>query len=423
MLWFPYTQMNKMKEVPKLNGAKGVEMYLSEGKTLIDGISSWWSAIHGYNNEEINQAALDQLNKFSHFMLGGISHDPALNLAKELVRITPKDLNYVFFSDSGSIGVEIALKIAIQYWKNLGISSKNKIVYLKDGYHGDTFKAMEVSSDSDFNNAFSEILNPQIELEIPVGGYYPKSADLQLAIDQMENVFRNQHQEIACFILEPIVQCAGGFNIYSPNYLLAARELTQRYGILLIADEVATGFGRTGKMFACEHAGITPDIMVLGKAMTAGYIGHAATLATSKVYDAFLGDNYEIALMHGPTFMGNALACSIALKGIEIFERENYLDKITEIESFIEEELNDISSPHILNIRKIGGIVALEFSNKKYLDGFGKFALQNGAWLRPIGNIVYLMPAYIIKREEIGHLFYVIKLWINKIETPTTENF
>lgn len=416
MLWYPYTQMSKVKQIPKLEGAKGVMMHLSENRTLIDGIASWWCAIHGYNNEELNQAVQVQMNKFSHIMLGGISHEPALDLAKELVRITPEGLNHVFFSDSGSIGVEIALKIAIQYWKNKGVKSKNRIAYLKNGYHGDTFKAMEVSSDSDFNNAFSEVLNPQFQLEIPNGGYHAESFDLQQAIDKMEKVFQEHHNEIACFILEPIIQCAGGFHIYSPDYLTAARELTEKYEILLIADEVATGFGRTGKMFACEHAAVTPDIMVLGKAMTAGYIGHAATLAATKIYNSFLGENYETALMHGPTFMGNALACSVALKGIEIFERENYLDKIAVIEKYIEEEISDVQSKHIVNIRKIGAVAAFEFSDKKLLTGFDRFAIENGAWLRPIDNIVYIMPAYIIQREELAHLFNVIKLWIKKLE-------
>ena len=416
MLWFPYTQMSKIKNVPTLKGAKGVEMYLADGSTLIDGISSWWSAVHGYNNESINKAIKSQLEHFSHFMLGGISHQPAQKLAQELVRITPEGLNHVFFSDSGSVGVEIALKIALQYFKNKNIPHKTRIAYLRDGYHGDTFKAMEVSSDSDFNTAFAEVLTPQFELKIPKGGYDATAKEVQVAIDEMEQLFKNHHHEIACFILEPIVQCAGGFHIYAPEYLAAAKTLTQQYNILLIADEVATGFGRTGKMFACQHASITPDIMVLGKALTAGYVGHAATLATTEVYNAFLGDSYETALMHGPTFMGNALACTIALQGIALFEQDNYLDKIDKINGFITAELQKIHSKHITEVRQIGALVALEFSSAKDLEGFAQFAYQKGAWLRPIGNILYLMPAYIISQAQIAQLFNVITLWIEQLD-------
>ncbi|MDD3004692.1 adenosylmethionine--8-amino-7-oxononanoate transaminase [Flavobacterium sp.] len=416
MLWFPYTQMSKIKEVPVLKGAKGVEMYLANGTTLVDGIASWWSAVHGYNNEAINEAIKGQLEHFSHFMLGGIAHQPALQLAQELVRVTPQGLNHVFFSDSGSVGVEIALKIALQYFKNKNIPHKTRIAYLRDGYHGDTFKAMEVSSDSDFNTAFAEVLTPQFELHIPSGGFHATPRQVALAVQEMEDLFKKHHHEIACLILEPIVQCAGGFNIYAPEYLAAARALTTQYNILLIADEVATGFGRTGKMFACEHASITPDIMVLGKALTAGYVGHAATLATTEVYNAFLGDSYESALMHGPTFMGNALACTIALKGIALLEQENYLEKINQIHGFITAELQNINSQHITAVRQIGALVALEFSSAKNLQGFAPFAQQNGAWLRPIGNVLYLMPAYIISQAQIAQLFKVITLWINQLD-------
>lgn len=417
MLWYPYTQMSKIKSVPNLQSAKGAEMFMTDGAVLVDGISSWWSAIHGYNHEAINNAIKGQLEHFSHIMLGGISHQPALNLASELVRITPQGLNHVFFSDSGSVGVEIALKIALQYHKNKGVAHKTRIAYLKNGYHGDTFKAMEVSSDSDFNTAFSEVLTPQFELNIPTGGYHATPQEVQIAVDEMEQLFKQHHHQIACFILEPIVQCAGGFHIYAPEYLAAAKTLTQQYNILLIADEVATGFGRTGKMFACQHASITPDIMVLGKALTAGYVGHAATLATTEVYNAFLGESYETALMHGPTFMGNALACTIALQGIALFEQNHYLDKIDQIHQHITAELQHLRSKHIVEVRKIGALVALEFSSTKDLEGFAQFAYQKGAWLRPIGNILYLMPAYIISQAQIAQLFNVITLWIEQLDT------
>lgn len=412
MLWYPYTQMKTMRDVPELADAKGVRMHLTDGNVLIDGIASWWSAVHGYNHPELNAAIEAQLGKFAHVMLGGITHAPAVRLAEKLAEITPGDLQHVFFSDSGSVGVEVALKIAIQYWKNKGFTSKNKIVYLRNGYHGDTFKAMEASDDSDFNRAFAEVLSPQFALDIPKGGFHASGQEVEEAVGQMEDLFQKHHESIACFILEPIVQCAGGFRIYSPEYLKAARELTQRYDILLIADEVATGLGRTGKTFACEHASITPDILVLGKALTAGYMGHAATVVRGGVFDAFLGDDYEKALMHGPTFMGNALACAVAIKGIELFERDDYPGKIRAIESWMAARMAALSSPYITGKRYLGAIAAIEFDAAVRLSGMARFAQEHGAWLRPIGNVLYLMPAYIITEAEIEELFAVMRKWI-----------
>jgi adenosylmethionine-8-amino-7-oxononanoate aminotransferase len=411
-LWYPYTQMKQLGQLPKMKGGQGVNMYLADGRTLVDGISSWWSVIHGYNHPKLNRAIIEQLSTFAHVMLGGITHDPALHLANALVGITPEGLNHVFFSDSGSIGVEVALKMAIQYWKNKGVNGKNRLVSLKNGYHGDTFKAMEVSDDSDFSQAFSEVLHRGYLLDIPTGGFDASLGDIRPAVEALEDLLRNKHAELAAFILEPIVQCAGGFHIYSPLYLKAAKELCDRYGVLLIFDEVATGFGRTGKLFAAEHAGVTPDIMVLGKALTAGYMGHAATLATTEVYNSFLGDDRSNALMHGPTFMANALACSVALKGIQIHQEENYLEKIRHIEAIIRREFDAIQSSSVVHKRIIGAIGALELKDAALLNGFKAFALDQGAWLRPIGNVVYVMPAYIITEAELIKLIGVIRAWL-----------
>lgn len=406
--------MKHASRLPKMVAGNGVMMELEDGRKLIDGISSWWSVIHGYNHPVLNAALAEQAGKFAHVMLGGLTHEPAIQLADALVRITPAGLNHVFFSDSGSIGVEVALKTAIQHWKNLGHQGKTKIVSLKNGYHGDSFKAMEVSDDSDFSRAFADVLHRGYIVDIPVGGFNATAADVQPAINQLEQLLRNNGERIAAFIIEPIVQCAGGFHIYSPLYLQAARELCNKYNVLLIFDEVATGFGRTGKLFAAEHAGVTPDIMVLGKALTAGYMGHAATLSTDAVYNSFLGADYEKALMHGPTFMANALACTVALKSIELIEQNDYLSKIKQINAIINQEFDTISSPQIAGKRSIGAIGVIEFKDADMLSGFKTFAMDEGVWLRPIGKVLYLMPPYIIEPDELISIINVMRKWINR---------
>ncbi|WP_207421403.1 adenosylmethionine--8-amino-7-oxononanoate transaminase [Desertivirga brevis] len=412
MIWYPYTQMKHLKDLPKMVSGRGVRMNLENGRSLIDGISSWWAVIHGYSHPALNTALKEQIDKFAHVMLGGLSHQPAIDLAEALVRITPSGLNHVFFSDSGSVGVEVALKMAIQYWSNKGYTEKSKFLSLKNGYHGDTFKAMEVSDDSDFSRSFSGVLHRGFMLEIPKGGFEAGPETVQLAVQQLEKTLSEKHHEIAGIILEPIVQCAGGFHIYSPHYLKAVRELSKKYQVLLIFDEVATGFGRTGKLFAAEYADVTPDIMVIGKALTAGYLGHAATLATTDVYDSFLGDDYNKALMHGPTFMANPLACAVALRSIQLIEEENYLEKIQEINRIIKEQFRTLNSPLIVDKRVIGALGAIEVTDPSVLSGFKEFALSQGVWLRPIGNIIYLMPPYIIDELELVALIDVIRNWL-----------
>ncbi|WP_440134633.1 adenosylmethionine--8-amino-7-oxononanoate transaminase [Chitinophaga sancti] len=414
-LWYPYKQMKDLGKVPVMVAGNGTQMILEDGRILIDGISSWWAVIHGYNHPDINHALIDQINHFSHVMLGGLSHPPALALADKLVAVAPVGLNHVFYSDSGSVGVEVALKMALQYWKNTGHTGKHSIISLKNGYHGDTFKAMEVGDDSDFSSAFADVLHRGFFLDTPAGGFHADTATLQKDIDALEGLLKAHATEIACFILEPIVQCAGGFRIYSPLYLKAARELCDQYDVLLVFDEVATGFGRTGKLFAAEHAGITPDIMIIGKALTAGYMGHAATLATTRIFNSFLGESYEKALMHGPTFMGNPLATTVALKSIEIIERDHYLDRIAAINALIQTEFDKISSPAIADKRIVGAIGAIELKDDSMMAGFRDFAIANNAWLRPIGKVMYVMPAYIITDEELLFLIGVMKEWISRI--------
>jgi len=408
---------------PTVKGGKGVFLYLEDGRTLIDGISSWWSAIHGYNHPELNIALITQADNIPHVMMGGLSNRPAIELAKKLAIITPEGLKHVFFSDSGSVAVEVALKMALQFWINQGNNEKKKILSLKNGYHGDTFKAMEVSDDSDFTRTFSGILNKGYFLNTPQGGFFADEKTIAQDLEQLDETLSERHRELAAFILEPIVQCAGGFKMYSPLYLKAARELCNKYNVLLIFDEVATGFGRTGKLFASEHADVSPDIMVIGKALTAGYMGHAATITNSTVFNGFLDDGYEKTFMHGPTFMGNALACAVALRSIEIFEHEKYLEKIRNIEKIIKEGFLSIQSPCIKDKKVLGAIAAIEVSDRKHLQGFREFAFQQGVWLRPIDKVVYLMPPYIIQEKELHKLIDTIKKWFEKTNTLCLEKY
>ena len=295
MIWYPYAQMKTLSPPLKVNGAEGVYLYTERGK-LIDSVSSWWSVIHGYNHPALNAAIERQVKNFAHVMLGGLTHEPVEKLSDKLASWLPKDLDYCFFSDSGSVAVEVALKMALQFNVNRG-SSRKKILALKNSYHGDTFKAMEVGDDEDYHFAFP---NKQGVIHIPT------------QVEALAEAFEKHGKELSCMIAEPLLQGAGGMKTYGAEFLRSARELCDRYDVLLIFDEVATGFGRTGNRFVSDL--VCPDILVLGKALTGGYIGHSVTVANKRVYDGFYGDDDRLALMHGPTFMGNALACSVALE-------------------------------------------------------------------------------------------------------------
>ncbi len=390
-------------ELPiKISHAKNCHLYLENGKSLIDGISSWWCAIHGYQHPKLNQAITRQLHQMSHVMMGGLTHEPAQKLAQKLVDITPNGLNHVFFSDSGSVGMEVAMKLALQYHKNKGDSHKTKFIALKKSYHGDTCGVISIGDPQDGMHAqFSSIFPKQFFVSSPQSGFIPDHKLLNQEIDEVATLIKKNHDHIAAFVVEPIMQGAGGFNLYSGEYLNQVSKLCKDHNILFIFDEVATGFGRTGKLFAANHTQITPDIMVLGKALTGGMIGHAATLATSQVFDAFYTDSDDDAFMHGPTFMGNPLACSVALKSIEIFEEENYLDKIALIHTQLTEELGQINSKKIKEIRTLGGLGVIEVHDPKTLESIQKFAVDHGVWLRPFGNVVYTTPPYIIKSQDL----------------------
>lgn len=413
-VWYPYSQMSLNHPRFKVVHADKEFMTLDSGKVLVDGVSSWWAAIHGYNHPELNQALVDQSQKFSHVMLGGLTHDPVQELAELLVDITPEGLNHAFFSDSGSVAVEVALKMSIQYWVNKGMRTKKKFISLHDAYHGDTFKTMEVGDDPDYKGSYDHVLNTGYYVSIPEGEFDASDEQIGIALDELSTILRHHKDEIAAFIVEPLMQGAAGFQLYSPKYLKAARDLCKSHDVLFIADEVATGFGRTGKLFACHHANISPDIMVLGKALTGGYLGHAATIASTDIYDAFLGETFEMAFMHGPTFMGNPLACAVSLKSYEVFKRDNYLEKVSAIQEHFKEAYSDFEHKDIVDIRYLGCMVVIETKDSTCLDGFKQYAIDHDVWLRPIGKYLYTTPPYIISKKSLEKLTSVIKGWFNE---------
>jgi len=398
MIWYPYTQIKTMAPPIKIASAKGVHLYTEDGHDLIDSISSWWSVIHGYNNPVINDAIKEQLDKFAHVMLGGLTHDSVQKLSDKLAEWLPGDLNYCFFSDSGSVAVEVALKIALQFNTNRG-SDKNIILALEHAYHGDTFKAMEVGDDEDYHFAFGNSNEKkQGVVHIPT------------EIPALENAFKKYGDRLSCFIVEPLLQGAGGMRMYDISFLERARQLCDEYDVLLIFDEVATGFGRTGNRFVADL--VLPDILVLGKALTGGYIGHAVTVANKRVWNGFLSDDSSHALMHGPTFMGNALACAAAIKSIELFEKGNYLKKIKHIEETTLNAFEDFSSDKIQEIRIMGGCICIEVKDEKYLEGFRQYAFEHGVFTRPFLKYMYAMVPYIIEDWELVKVINVMKTWL-----------
>lgn len=402
MIWYPYEQMKTMSSPVKITDAKGVHLYTDDGHDLIDSISSWWSIIHGYNHPVLNKAITDQLGHFAHVMLGGLTHEPVQKLSDKLAQWLPGDLDYCFFSDSGSVAVEVALKMALQYNTNRQ-SDRNIILALEHAYHGDTFKAMEVGDDEDYHFAFgSKNEKKKGVIHIPT------------EISALEQAFITYGKELTCFIVEPLLQGAGGMRMYDISFLKKARQLCDQYDVLLIFDEVATGFGRTGYRFVADI--VLPDILVLGKALTGGYIGHAVTVASKKVYDGFYSDDPTHALMHGPTFMGNALACSVALKSIEVFENEKYLNKIKHIEEVFRNEVKRFKDDRIKEVRVMGGCFCIEVNDSRTLDGFKKFAYENGVFNRPFLNYMYAMVPYVINDDELLHITDTMQKWfsINK---------
>ena len=392
MIWYPYEQMKTMKQPYKIVGAEGVYLY-TEDQKLIDSVSSWWCMIHGYKHPELTEAIKTQADHFSHVMLVGLTHDPVLKLSEKLESFLPGDLDYCFFSGSGSVAVEVALKMALQFNTNRG-SNRDTILALEHAYHGDTFKAMEVGDDEDYHFAFEE---KKGVVHIPT------------EISALEDAFHKYHDKLTCFIVEPLLQGAGGMRMYDISFLKRARELCDQYDVLLIFDEVATGFGRTGYRFVADE--VLPDILVLGKALTGGYIGHAVTVANHKVFNGFYSDDDRHALMHGPTFMGNALACAVALKSIELFERDNYMEKIKKIEAIMKREMNGFTNPRIKEVRIMGGCVCIEVYDSTVIEGFQDFAYRRGVFSRPFLKYIYAMVPYIIQEKELVQILDTMKAW------------
>ena len=420
--------MKTMKEPYKIVDAEGVFLYTKD-KKLIDSISSWWCVIHGYRNPAITKAIKDQADKFSHVMLGGLTHDPVQKLSEKLEKWLPGDLDYSFFSDSGSVAVEVALKMAFQYHMNKccyecvtgsptllntrrddnfnddgnydsNENFRTKILSLKHSYHGDTFKAMEAGDDEDYHFILEYCGRGNNIIHIPA------------EIQALESAFEKFHNEMSSFIVEPLLQCAGGMRIYDISFLKRARELCDKYDVVLIFDEVATGFGRTGYRFVSDV--VLPDILVLGKALTGGHIGHAVTVANHKIYNEFYSYDQQKALMHGPTFMGNPLACAASLASIELFERGEYLSKIKMIEEISKNELSDLNDTRIKEVRIIGGCACIEVYDQKDIAGFQEFAYDRGVFSRPFLKYIYSMVPYIIKDDELCAVLRVMKDWFKK---------
>ncbi|WP_425389898.1 adenosylmethionine--8-amino-7-oxononanoate transaminase [Ekhidna sp.] len=410
-IWHPYTSLSNPLPTYPVASADGVRLKLADGKELIDGMSSWWTTIHGYNVPELNQAAKDQLKKMAHVMFGGITHEPAIKLCQKLVKITPEGLEKVFLADSGSVSVEVAMKMAIQYQHAKGQSQKSKFMTIRNGYHGDTTGAMSVCDpEGGMHHLFAEFLPKHFFVDQPQKRFEESYENEELA--QLEQFFRLNSDKCAAFILEPVVQGAGGMWFYSPDYLKKIRQLCDAHDILLIADEIATGFGRTGKLFACEHAEVTPDIMCVGKALTGGYMTLAATLTTQHVAETVCNGEAGV-FMHGPTFMGNPLACAIANKSLELLFTSNWQDKVSAIEKQLKQELIPLAnSLSVKDVRVLGAIGVVEMKGTVDVPKAQKFFVEKGVWIRPFRNLIYIMPPYIIEKGDLHRITTAITNYI-----------
>ena len=411
-IWHPYTSMQQPLPCYPVVAAQDYHLQLADGRTLVDGMSSWWAAIHGYNHPRLNRALQQQMGQMSHVMFGGITHPAAVALCRQLVSMTPDALECVFLADSGSVAVEVAMKMALQYWLGRG-ETRQQFLTLKRGYHGDTFAAMSVCDpDNSMHSLWRGYLPEHHFAEAPQCGF-----DDEWEARDAEDFVRliQQHQsQLAAVILEPVVQGAGGMRFYHPRYLQVVRECCDRYGILLIADEIATGFGRTGKLFACEHAAITPDIMCVGKALTGGTMSLAATLTTREVADT-ISHSPAGCFMHGPTFMANPLACAVATESLAMVQEGDWRHQVAAIERQLRDTLLPLRhAPEVADVRVLGAIGVVETHRPVNMAALQQFFVSQGVWIRPFGRLIYLMPPYIITPEALNTLVNAIGAALEK---------
>ncbi|MEM6868398.1 MAG: adenosylmethionine--8-amino-7-oxononanoate transaminase [Cyanobacteria bacterium P01_C01_bin.121] len=399
-VWHPYAAMPNPLPVFPVHSAAGVRIELEDGRSLIDGISSWWTCIHGYNHPNLNAAAKAQMEHMSHVMFGGLTHRPAIALAKKHIDITPANLQHVFFSDSGSVAVEVAMKMAVQYWHNRDQPQKTKFLTIRNGYHGDTFAAMSACDPvNGMHHLFSGVLAKQYFADTPQVRFDEDWQEDDIA--SFRQLLEENSEHIAAAIFEPVVQNAGGVRFYHPDYVRRASELCKQHDVLLILDEIATGFGRSGKLFACEYASVCPDIMCVGKALSGGFMSLAATMTTTHISETFSAGEAGV-FMHGPTFMGNPLACAVSLANLELLESYNWKRKIAQIEGQLREELEPCRVlASVKDVRVLGAIAAVELHEPVDMATVQPMFVEQGVWLRPFGRLLYTMPPYIIEPDEL----------------------
>ncbi|ORI24000.1 adenosylmethionine--8-amino-7-oxononanoate transaminase [Rhodococcus sp. 1168] len=398
-VWHPYGGFPASTAPLVVDSAAGVRLRLSDGHELVDGMSSWWAAVHGYRHPVLDAAVRDQLGKMSHVMFGGLTHEPAARLAELLVSITPDGLDKVFFADSGSVSVEVAVKMCIQFWRSRGLPRKSRLLTWRGGYHGDTFAPMSICDpDGGMHTMWTDVLNAQIFAPVPPSEFDPNYVEL------FEKILASNAGEIAAIVVEPVVQGAGGMRFHDPRYLAELRRMADEHDVLLVFDEIATGFGRTGALFAADHSGVSPDVMCVGKALTGGYMTLAATLCTSEVAEV-ISAGAAGGLMHGPTFMANPLACAVAVAAVELLLARDWRAEVAALESGLRSGLASAQAlPDVADVRVRGGIGVIEMKEPVDMQRATDTAVAHGVWLRPFGRLVYAMPPYVCEKQDVERI-------------------